>query len=194
MSIPLHVLIIEDSEDDTLLLLRELRRGGFDPTYERVETADAMQEALCDQAWDLIVCDYVLPHFNGLEALRLFRELGNDTPFIVVSGTIGEDIAVNTMLAGARDYIMKDRLSRLVPAVQRELREAQERRARQTAEQALRLAQAHSERIITNTPAIICGMDLGWRHPVCQPGRRIDHRLQRRGNGWAKRLAAFLSG
>ncbi|RPI99482.1 MAG: response regulator, partial [Chloroflexi bacterium] len=129
MSLPLRVLIIEDSEDDALLLLRELRRGGFDPTYQRVETAEAMQEALYYQAWDLIVCDYAMPHFNGLEALRLFRETGKDTPFLVVSGTIGEDIAVNTMLAGARDYIMKDRLSRLVPAVQRELHEAQERHA-----------------------------------------------------------------
>jgi signal transduction histidine kinase len=137
MPVPLRVLLVEDSEDDALLLLRELRRGDYEPSITRVDAADAMLQSLGQQEWDLILCDYAMPHFNGLEALRLYHECGQDIPFIVVSGTIGEDVAVNTMLAGAHDYIMKGKLSRLVPAIQRELREAQERRARKQAEEAL---------------------------------------------------------
>ncbi len=157
MPTPLRVLLVEDSEDDALLLLRELRRGDYEPTVVRVDTADAMYHALCQPGWDLVLCDYAMPHFNGLEALKLYRECRQDIPFIVVSGTIGEDVAVNTMLAGAHDYIMKGKLSRLVPAIQRELREAQERQARKLAEEALLSAQAYSARIITNTPVIVCG-------------------------------------
>jgi two-component system phosphate regulon sensor histidine kinase PhoR len=138
MPTPLRVLIIEDSENDALLLIRELRRGGFDPTFTRVDTPQAMRLALDQQMWALVICDYAMPHFNGLDALKLYQETGLDIPFVIVSGTIGEDIAVNTMRAGAHDYIMKERLSRLVPAVQRELREAQERQARKQAEDALR--------------------------------------------------------
>jgi signal transduction histidine kinase len=153
MPIPLRVLLVEDSEDDTLLLLRELRRGDYEPSVLRVDTADAMIHALCEQEWDLILCDYAMPHFNGLEALRLYRECEHDIPFIVVSGTIGEDVAVNTMLAGAHDYIMKGRLSRLIPAIQRELREAQERRARKDAEAALEEYRNHLEELVKQRTA-----------------------------------------
>jgi PAS domain S-box-containing protein len=142
MSLPLRVLIVEDSENDALLLIRELRSGGFDPAFTRVDTPETMRLALEQNKWDLIICDYAMPHFNGLDALRLHQETGLDIPFIIVSGMIGEDIAVNTMRAGAHDYIMKERLSRLVPAVQRELREAQERQARKQAEDALRANEA----------------------------------------------------
>ncbi|MGB2988973.1 MAG: response regulator, partial [Candidatus Zixiibacteriota bacterium] len=124
MSKPLRVLIVEDSEDDAALLERELRRGGYEPTTKRVETAKAMSAELKRQEWDIVISDYVLPSFSGPEALNLLKEAGLDLPFIVISGKIGEDTAVEAMKAGAHDYIMKDRLTRLIPAVQRELEEA----------------------------------------------------------------------
>jgi DNA-binding NtrC family response regulator len=129
MGIPLRVLLVEDLEDDALLLERVLRRAGYDVTSERVDTAAAMHAALDRQAWDIVIADYTLPDFNGLAALALVNERGLDLPFIIVSGSIGEDIAVGAMKAGAVDYIMKNNLSRLVPAVERELREAEVRPA-----------------------------------------------------------------
>src|ERR1700690_1504286 len=133
----LHILIVEDSEDDCLLLLRELRRFGYDPAHERVESPEAMRSALTDREWDIILSDYILPKFSGLEALIVLKESGLDLPFIIVSGNIGEDIAVEAMKAGAHDYILKGNLSRLVPAVERELREAGVRSERKKAAEAL---------------------------------------------------------
>jgi len=127
MSKPLNILIVEDSEDDMLLLVRELRRGGYDPVHERVDTPESMKAALGRRRWDVIVSDYVMPKFSGLAALQIMKEAGLDLPFIVVSGNIGEDIAVGAMRAGAHDYIIKGNLARLVPAVERELREAERR-------------------------------------------------------------------
>src|SRR5574341_1217348 len=124
MSKLLRILLVEDSEDDALLLLRELKRGGYEPRYERVETPDAMREALANREWDIVISDYVLPSFSGLAALEVLNESGLDLPFIIVSGNIGEDIAVGAMRAGAHDYIIKGNLARLVPAVERELRDA----------------------------------------------------------------------
>jgi signal transduction histidine kinase len=135
MGEPLRVLIIEDSEDDAVLLVRELRREGYDPTVERVETAEAMADALATRAWDLVLADYHLPRFNAPAAMAILEQSGIDVPFIIVSGTIGEETAVAAMKAGAHDYVMKDRLARLVPAVQRELREALARRQRRRLEQ-----------------------------------------------------------
>ncbi len=137
MGKPLRLLIVEDSEDDALLLLRELRRGGYDPESERVETAEAMQESLDRGGWDLVISDYVMPKFGGLQALALVRKNGLDLPFLIVSGNIGEDTAVNAMKAGAHDYILKGNLTRLTPAVERELGEAVMRRQRQQMEGAL---------------------------------------------------------
>jgi diguanylate cyclase (GGDEF)-like protein len=127
MSTPLRVLIVDDSEDDALLLIRELKRGGYDPVYERVDTAEALSAALDRQTWDIVFGDYSMPHFNGVAALRVMREKGLDIPFIFVSGTIGEDTAVEAMRNGANDYIMKSNMKRLLPTVERELREAQMR-------------------------------------------------------------------
>ena len=124
MGIPLRVLIVEDSEDDALLLVRELQRGGYDVTFERVETAKAMAAALGRQEWDIVLADYTMPHFSGTAALELLRESGLDIPFIFVSGTIGEEIAVKAMKNGANDYLIKGNLKRLIPAIERELREA----------------------------------------------------------------------
>ena len=138
MGIPLRVLIVEDSEDDTTLLVRELRRGSYDPTFERVDTPAAMKAALDKQTWDIVISDHNMPHFSSLAALTLLKENGLDLPFIIVSGNIGEDIAVAAMKAGAHDYIMKDNLARLNPALERELREAEVRRERKRAEVALR--------------------------------------------------------
>jgi PAS domain S-box-containing protein len=135
MTKPLRLLIVEDSEDDALLLVRELRRGGYQPVYERVESAEALQEALGLREWDVMISDYVMPRFSGLDALSALQKSGLDLPFIIVSGNIGEDIAVSAMKAGAHDYIIKGSLARLAPAVERELREAEVRRAHKRAEE-----------------------------------------------------------
>ncbi len=130
MATPLRVLIVEDSEDDTLLLVHELRHGGYAPTYERVDSFKAMKAALDKQHWDLVLSDYTMPNFRGTDALLLLRDRDPDIPFIYVSGTIGEDMAVVAMKAGANDYIIKGNLKRLVPAIRRELKEAEVRRER----------------------------------------------------------------
>src|SRR4030043_453519 len=138
MGKPLRVLLVEDSEDDALIVLHELRRGGYDLTSERVQTALAMNAALDKHACDIVIADYVMPSFSAPDALVLLKSKGFDVPFIVVSGKIGEDIAVATMKAGAHDYIMKNNLKRLNAAVERELREAVERRGGRRAEEAIR--------------------------------------------------------
>jgi two-component system, cell cycle sensor histidine kinase and response regulator CckA len=147
--VPLRVLIAEDSENDARLLLRELARGGFDSAYERVDNPAAMQAALDRQAWDLVIGDYSMPAFSGPAALALLRAHDPDTPFIFVSGTIGEDVAVEAMKAGAQDFLTKGNLRRLIPAIQRELRDTEVRRERRRAQTALveraRLAELTSD-------------------------------------------------
>ena len=135
MSNPLRILIVEDSENDALLLVRDLRRGGFEPEFERVCTAEAMASALANQKWDLIISDYTMPNFSGIAALKILKQSGLDVPFIVVSGSIGEDVAVAAMKAGAHDYLMKGNLRRLISAIERELREAEVRSQRRRAEE-----------------------------------------------------------
>lgn len=137
MNLHLRVLIVEDSEDDMLLMLRELRRGGYTLEYLRVDTASTMQAALERQPWDIVIADYTLPAFSAPEALALLHQQ-QDLPFIIVSGTIGEELAVAAMKAGAHDYLIKGNLTRLLPSVERELKEAEERQKRRRAEQALR--------------------------------------------------------
>jgi PAS domain S-box-containing protein len=134
----LNLLLVEDSEDDADLMLLELRRGGYRPDFVRVDSAEDMDKALRERKWDLVISDYVMPQFSGPAAMKLLQESGYDIPIIIVSGHIGEDIAVSAMKSGANDYVMKDRLARLVPAVERELREAEVRRARKAADEALR--------------------------------------------------------
>lgn len=123
----LRILVIEDSEDDTILVIRQIERGDYNVYYERVETAESMIKALNEKKWDIILSDYAMPYFNGLEALTLLKRTGLDIPFIIISGVIGEEIAVIAMKAGAQDYIIKNNLKRLLPAVERELREASNR-------------------------------------------------------------------
>lgn len=133
----LRLLNVEDSEDDSSLIIRHLRRGGFDVQMERVETAETMRAALAAQEWDVIISDFRMPVFGGLEALQVLKESGLNIPFIVISGTIGEETAVKAMLAGVSDYLMKSSLARLIPAIERELQEAANRRAHRQAEKNL---------------------------------------------------------
>jgi diguanylate cyclase len=138
MKKPITTLIIEDSEDDTGLLVDELRKGGFDPDFECVQTPEALTDALKTRAWDLIISDYPIPQFSGLEALKIFKATGIDIPFILVTGTTGENSAVEAMKAGAHDYVIKGNLDRLVGAIERELKEAQNRRERNEAQEWLK--------------------------------------------------------
>ena len=123
MSIPIRALIVEDSEDDTVLLVHELKRNGYDVNFKRVDNYKEMKSSLEKQEWDVVLCDYTMPKFDGISAMNLLQEEKYELPCILVSGTIGEDIAVKAMKAGADDYIMKDNLSRLASAVKRELKE-----------------------------------------------------------------------
>jgi PAS domain S-box-containing protein len=155
MGKPLQVLIVEDSEDDVLLLLRELRRNGYDPAFARVETPGAMKESLANRAWDVVIADYSMPHFSAPAALTLLQEMGIDLPFIVVSGTIGEETAVETMKAGAHDYLMKGNLTRLVPALERELRETELRREHKRTEEERERAEEKLRSLIDSTRDVI---------------------------------------
>ena len=155
----LRLLIIEDMEDDAILILRELRKGGFEPAFSIVDTEEGMTAALKAQGWDLIISDYSLPRFNGIDALKTAKDHDPDIPFILVSGTIGEDIAVAAMKAGAHDYIMKDSLKRLIPAVKRELQDAQVRRAHRKSESDLKASRNMLQSIIDNATAVICLKD-----------------------------------
>lgn len=131
----LRVLMVEDSADDAELILHELRRDDYALQAERVDTAEAMRRALDGQAWDIVISDYAMPRFSGLDALRIVQEKGLDIPFIIVTGAIGEDMAVAAIKAGAQDYLMKDRMSRLVTAVKHALDEAEARRAHRRTEE-----------------------------------------------------------
>jgi len=132
----LWVVIVEDQEDDASLMLRELRRAQFEPEFERVETEQELKAALEKGGWDIVLSDHGLPRFNSLQALNMLNQSELDLPFIIVSGSIEEDLAVAAMKSGAHDYIMKNNLARLGPAVEREMREAETRRARRAAEEA----------------------------------------------------------
>jgi PAS domain S-box-containing protein len=124
----LRTLIIDDSEDDVLLLLRELKRGGYNPEFQRIDNSPAMKKALQEKQWDIILCDYKMPNFSAPAAIVLLKETKTDIPIIVISGNIGEEIAIECMRLGAQDYIMKSSLSRLCPAIARETEEAKKRK------------------------------------------------------------------
>jgi len=153
MSNSIRVLIVEDSSDDAELLRHELNRCGFElPDCRRVETAAEMETALREGRWDLILSDYSMPRFDGLKALAIARTVDPDIPFILVSGVMGEETAVEAMRCGAHDYVMKDRLARLVPAIRRELSEAVVRREKRRAQADLRLAnEALEAKVIERT-------------------------------------------
>lgn len=145
----LKLLLVEDSEDDALLIVHELKHGGYnDLIFKRVDTAEAMSKELDNNTWDIIIADYSLPHFSGLGAIKLLKEKELDIPFILVSGTVGEEVAVKAIKAGANDYLLKNHLTRLIPAIQRELRDAQ-----------LRLLQKQSEEKLLELASIVESSD-----------------------------------
>ncbi|MBU6408753.1 MAG: PAS domain S-box protein [Verrucomicrobia bacterium] len=152
----LHVLIVEDSENDTTLLLEELKRTGLTAVHERVQDAKSFAAALDRRAWDAIISDYAMPDFSGPDALRLLRARKMDVPFIVVSGTYGEEAAVGMMKAGASDYVVKNNLSRLAPAIEREIEAAAARHARARAESAMQFLAA----IVESTDDAVYGVSL----------------------------------
>ncbi|MBE0621495.1 MAG: response regulator [Burkholderiales bacterium] len=155
MSNELHILLVEDSPDDAELVKQELLHAGRDLILQRVDSAAGMSEALAHRTWDMVISDYNLPGFSGTEALELLRAQSAYIPFIVVSGRIGEEEAVALMQSGADDYVMKDRLARLVPAVERSLREAQNRLESRAAQLALRESEALFKAIVSNMPGMV---------------------------------------
>ena len=148
MSERLRVLFIEDSENDVILTLRELRRGGYEIAHRRVQTADELRTALEDEAWDIILSDYAMPNFSAPEALEIVKAFDPDLPFIVISGTIGEATAVEVLKAGADDFMLKNFYPRLLPAIRRELDDAATRRDKRKAEAALRREEERFRRIV----------------------------------------------
>jgi len=187
MGTPIRVLIVEDSEDDSELVVRELKRGGYDVKCKRVETAAALEAACEMQEWDLVISDFSMPIFSGMEALALVREKRTDMPFIFVSGTMGEETAVTAMRNGAQDYLVKGNLTRLVPAVQRELRDAEVRRAGKKLEQQVQQLQKF-ETIgklaggIAHDFNNMIGAILGWAelgYAEAESGSRLRDRFQK---------------
>jgi PAS domain S-box-containing protein len=155
MGTPLRVLIVDDSPDDAELIARALRKSGYDVATVRVDTPEAMAEALEREVWDIVISDYSMPRFSGFDALTLLQKGGPDIPFILVSGAVGEDTAVLAMKAGAHDYLMKHSLTRLGPAVTRELREAEVRRDRRLAEEAMRVSEEQYRLLAENATDMI---------------------------------------
>jgi two-component system cell cycle sensor histidine kinase/response regulator CckA len=186
MGIPLRVLMIEDSEDDALLLVLLLRQSGYEVDSERVDSAGDLAQAL-NKKWDMIISDHCMPHFSGIDALKMVRAIEAEIPFIFVSGTIGEDVATDAMKVGAQDYVMKSNLKRLVPAVQRELREAEDRRERKRLENHVHQLQRFEAigRLaggVAHDFNNIIGAILGWAEMGCgetEPNTRLHVRFQR---------------
>lgn len=138
---PLHVLLVEDSRDDADMLLLEMRAAGLDVDSKRVDTEPAMRKAMKDRKWDIVISDFNLPRFSAREALAVLREADADIPFVIVSGCIDEEIAIAMMKQGASDFVMKDRLARLAPVIERELQDATLRREHRQAQEALRVSE-----------------------------------------------------
>jgi two-component system cell cycle sensor histidine kinase/response regulator CckA len=204
VSTPLRVLFIEDSEDDAKLQVRLLGQGGYDVAHERVDSRESLLLAL-DKQWDVIISDYSMPHFRGTDALQLVRQKGLDVPFIFASGTIGEDSAVAALKVGAQDYLMKSNLSRLIPSVQRELRESEERRQRRRLEEQVhqlqrfeaigRLAGGVAHDFNNVIGAIMGWADLGLR--AAEPASDLQDKFLKirsqadRASGLTRQLLAF---
>jgi PAS domain S-box-containing protein len=151
----LRLLVIEDSEDDAFLLLHRFRESGYACVSTRVDNPQEMRRALVEQAWDAVLSDHSMPQFSAFAALRLLQDMNIDLPFIIVSGVIDEETAITAMRAGAHDYLSKNRLDRLVPAVEREMREARNRSERRTALEALRENEARLRALASNLPGMV---------------------------------------
>jgi phosphoserine phosphatase RsbU/P len=185
---PIRVLIVEDSEFDARILVSTLRQGGYEPVFKRVETAETMREALEGERWDIVLSDYNLPSFSAPEALRLLQETGLDLPFVIISGGIGEDIAVAAMKAGAHDYLMKGNLARLMPAVEREMREAVTRLEGRQAGESLRESEQRNRLLWENSTDAVILMDpdgtVRFANPAvagvfgCEPEQVVGQKFQ----------------
>jgi CheY-like chemotaxis protein len=158
MTIPLHMLLVEDSPDDAQLIMLQLEQAGLDVDYRRVDTEAAFIAAL-DTIPNVILSDYALPRFDGLRALRLLAKRGLDIPFILISGTMGEEIAVEAIKHGADDYLMKDRLGRLGPAIQHALEQKRLRDEKAHADEALRQSQQAYQSLVNTVDGIVWAAD-----------------------------------
>ncbi|MCX6560907.1 MAG: response regulator [Candidatus Aminicenantes bacterium] len=167
MSDSVRILLVEDSEDDAVLIIRKLKADGLDPDWIRVEEAGGLRNALRQRAWDIVLADYALPHFSGTAALALIKETGLDIPVILVSGTIGEDIAIEAMRAGAVDYIMKDKPGRLAPSIRREMAEARNRREKRRADEDLHESALRWKSTFDAITDAICLLDADGRMLQC---------------------------
>lgn len=169
-----QVLLVEDSERDAQATVRQLERAGFQVQFQRVQSADAFSDALAEGRWELVLCDHTLPKFNGTEALRIFRKSALDIPFIMVSGTLGEEAAVSSMREGASDYVLKGNLTRLAPAVERELSEARIRHQRRLAEESLRDNASHLRAVLDHASEGILTLDQeGHIRSINREGERL---------------------
>jgi two-component system cell cycle sensor histidine kinase/response regulator CckA len=164
-----RVLFVEDSQNDVELIVRQLRKGGFLPEWEVVDTAETMEAALARGGWDVIISDHSMPRFDAPAALDVLKASGQDLPFIVVSGNIGEEMAVTCMKAGAHDYVTKGHLARLVPALSRELREADQRHQRRQAVEALRKSEERYRLLVENAADLITVIDMDGRVTFASP-------------------------
>lgn len=164
---PIEVLMVEDVENDAQLLAAELRRGGFEVAFERVDTAAGLRTALDRKAWDVVLCDFTMPGFSGEAARKIAQTVDADRPFIYVSGTLGEDVAVEAVKSGANDYVLKNNLKRLVPVVERELREAKLRREH-------RLLEAERDQLVKSLSAALMDVKrLSGLLPICSLCKKI---------------------
>ena len=207
MEASIRLLIVEDSEDDAALLLMLLRQAGFEIESERVESATGMARAL-NKNWDIVISDHSMPQFSGSQALKMVRARDPEVPFIFVSGTIGEDVATDAMRTGAQDYVMKTNLKRLVPAVQRELRDAAERKERKRLDRRVRQLQkfeAVGKLVggIAHDFNNMIGAILGWAEmgaDETEPQTRLHDRFQKireqslRAGKLTSQLLAFAGG
>jgi PAS domain S-box len=150
----IRILLAEDSEDDAILIIHHIKKGGYLVDSLRVETEEEMRLALKNNTWDIVLSDYKMPRFDGLEALMVFKESGLDIPFIIISGTIGEDLAVEAMKAGAHDYLMKNNLQRLLPAIEREIRDSKSREKQRAVEKQIALLNFSLDSV--NEAAFLC--------------------------------------
>ncbi|MHA2140660.1 MAG: ATP-binding protein [Candidatus Thorarchaeota archaeon] len=179
-------MLIEDSEDDAILIQRELKKGRYDPEILRVWNDEAMRKALASESWDLIICDYMLPDFSTEGAIEEVRASKRDIPFIIVSGAISEEVAVRMMKAGVHDYLKKDNLARLVPAIQREIKEAEVRRNQRAAEESLRESEIRHRMLVKSIRDIVFVLDKDGKvsEYYSETGLRQDLNLEHLQGKW----------